>query len=103
NKMTLRTYWAFLLVLSSIVLGGCQTLAPAQKKADFNALYEAGDYRAAADAAVTASTQGMFGQRAKPELLWSLQAGAALTASGDFATSNGVLDAAEEQAKSEDT
>lgn len=101
--MTLRTYWAFLLVLSSIVLGGCQTLAPEQKKADFNVLYEAGDYRAAADAAVIASTQGMFGQRAKPELLWSLQAGAALTASGDFATSNSVLDAAEELAKVEDT
>lgn len=101
--MTLRTCWAFLLVLSSIVLGGCQTLAPAQKKADFNALYEAGDYRAAADAAVNASTQGIFGQRTKPELLWSLQAGAALTASGDFVTSNSVLDAAEELAKAEDT
>lgn len=101
--MTVNASWATLLVLSGLVLSGCQTLAPTQNKADFNALYEAGDYRAAADAAVAASTQGMFGQRATPKLLWSLQAGAALTASGDFATSNSVLDAAEELAKSEDT
>lgn len=80
---------------------GCQTLAPTQKVADFNALYDSGAYQAAADAAL--SNAGGLTTTKEPELLWSLQAGTALTASGQFALSNQVFDAAENLAKAEDT
>ncbi len=89
------------LVACFALAGGCQTLAPTQKAADFNELYVSGAYQAAADAAL--SSAGGLATTSKPELLWSLQAGTALTASGQFALSNQVFDAAENLAKEEDT
>lgn len=91
-----------LALLAGIALAsGCQTLAPTEKMASFNDLYLSGQYQAAADAALQ-SAGGLVPDKT-PELLWSLQAGTALTASGNFQLSNQVFDAAEEQAKAEDT
>lgn len=91
-----------LALLGGIALAsGCQTLAPTEKMANFNDLYLSGEYQAAADAALQSA--GGLEPDKKPELLWSLQAGTALTASGKFQLSNQVFDAAEEQAKAEDT
>ncbi len=91
-----------LALLAAIALGsGCQTLAPTAKMADFNQLYTAGDYQAAASSALQSA--GGLATDKKPELLWSLQAGTALAASGQFALSNQMFDAAEDLAKEEDT
>jgi len=91
-----------LALLAGVALAsGCQTLAPTEKMASFNDLYRSGEYQAAADAALQSA--GGLATEKTPELLWSLQAGTALTASGQFQLSNQVLDTAEELAKEEDT
>lgn len=89
-------------LLAAIALtSGCQTLAPTEKIADFNQLYASGNYQAAADSALQSA--GGLATEKRAELLWSLQAGTALTASGQFELSNQVFDAAEGLAKDEDT
>ena len=91
-----------LALLAGVALtSGCQTLAPTATMTSFNDLYLSGEYQAAADAALQSA--GGLDTKKNPELLWSLQAGTALTASGQFALSNRVFDAAEELAKEEDT
>lgn len=89
------------LLAGVALISGCQTLAPTATMASFNDLYLSGEYQAAADAALQSA--GGLDTKKNPELLWSLQAGTALTASGQFALSNRVFDAAEELAKEEDT
>ena len=91
----------FALLGAIALVSGCQTLAPTEKMADFNQLYASGNYQAAADSALQSA--GGLSTEKQPELLWSLQAGTALTASGQFALSNQVFDAAEDLAKEEDT
>ncbi|WP_313314025.1 COG3014 family protein [Stutzerimonas nitrititolerans] len=91
----------FVLLGAIALASGCQTLAPTEKMADFNQLYASGNYQAAADSALQSA--GGLSTEKQPELLWSLQAGTALTASGQFALSNQVFDAAEDLAKEEDT
>ncbi len=91
----------FVLLGAIALASGCQTLAPTEKMADFNQLYASGNYQAAADSALQSA--GGLSTEKQPELLWSLQAGTALTASGQFALSNQVFDAAEVLAKEEDT
>lgn len=89
------------LALSALaLLVGCETIAPRETLQNFNTSYQSGDYSTAAQVALERS--GGLQSTGKPELLWSLQAGSALTASGQFATSNQVFDAAEELAKIED-
>ena len=83
----------FVLLGAIALASGCQTLAPTEKMADFNQLYASGNYQAAADSALQSA--GGLSTEKQPELLWSLQAGTALTASGQFALSNQVFDAAE--------
>lgn len=83
-----------------VYLAGCQVLAPSQTMDNFNSFYLEGQYQAAADTALQRA--GGLDDGRKPELLWSLQAGSALTASGQFELSNRVLDNAEELAQQED-
>lgn len=91
---------SLVLLIAPLYLAGCQVLAPGQAMDDFNSLYSQGHYQAAADTALVRA--GGLDDGRKPELLWSLQAGSALTASGQHALSNRVLDNAEELAQQED-
>lgn len=84
-----------------VLLAGCETVAPRETLLNFNASYYGGDYPAAAQAALQEA--GGLDSAGGPELLWSLQAGSALTASGQFILSNQVFDNAEQLAKVEDT
>lgn len=98
HKMPL--YRSLIMLLAPVLLAGCETLAPSQAMNSFNSLYTSGDFPGAAQAALQEA--GGLEDNSKPELLWSLQAGAALTASGQFALSNRVLDNAEALAQQED-
>lgn len=90
------------LALSAIaLLSGCQTLETKSRTPDFENQFSQGSYQAAADTALTAGKIDQDGN--SNSLLWSLQAGASLSANGDFKHSNTVLNGAETLMKKEDT
>lgn len=85
----------------TVFLGGCQSFTHKQSLETFNTQYEAGDYQTAAKSAINAGKIQPDGTSS--DLLWSLQAGSALTANGQFEYSRQVLDSAETLVKDEDT
>ena len=85
---------------AAFVLGGCQTITSKQDHATFDQQYSSGQYQAAADTALTAKAFNAEGESS--DLLWALKSGSALSASGQFDTSNKVFDSAEEMIKEED-
>lgn len=89
------------LVSGLLLLAGCQTLSSKQSLEDFNQHYSQGQYQAAADFALKAG--GIDAEGKGGDLLWSLQAGSALNASGQFDFSTRVFDHAETMMKAEDT
>ncbi len=89
------------LASSLLLLAGCQTLSSKQSLEDFNQHFAQGQYQAAADFALKAG--GIDADGEGGDLLWSLQAGSALGASGQFDYSNKVFDYAETMMKTEDT
>ena len=90
-----------LLGCSLLALGGCQTLTTKQNLDTFNQQFGSGQYTAAAESALDAG--GIDSDGSGGELLWSLQAGSALSASGQFELSTRVFDSAEGMMKLEDT
>jgi hypothetical protein len=84
-----------------LALGGCQTLTSKQSLDSYNQRFAGGHYRAAAEFALESG--GIDPQGKSNDLLWSLQAGVALNASGEFAFSTRVFDQAEQLMKAEDT
>ncbi|MBY4675522.1 COG3014 family protein [Marinobacterium arenosum] len=89
------------LVLSlAVLMAGCQTLETKKHTQSFDQQFASGDYPLAADAALQAGEISAEGE--SDDLLWSLQAGAALTASGRYDFSNKVLDGAETLMKADD-
>ncbi|MFC6671912.1 COG3014 family protein [Marinobacterium aestuariivivens] len=91
-----------LAVFSSVLfISGCQTLSNRQNLATFDEEFAIGQYRVAAENALAAGSIQTDGT--SNDLLWSLHAGTALTASGDYALSASVFDGAEALMKEEDT
>ncbi|PSL13626.1 hypothetical protein CLV44_11134 [Marinobacterium halophilum] len=98
---TRHTLKGLALASGLLLLSGCQTLSSKQSLDDFNQQYGQGNYQAAADFALTSG--GINAEGEGGNLLWSLQAGSALKASGQFAYSTKVFDHAETMMKAEDT
>lgn len=86
---------------SLILLAGCQTVTTKQNLSDFNQEFGSGQYEAAAESALHFG--GIKADGSGGDLLWSLQAGSALSASGQFELSTRVFDSAEEMIQQEDT
>ncbi|WP_417226069.1 COG3014 family protein [Amphritea sp.] len=89
------------LLFSAILLSGCNAIQTKQKSADFDQQFEAGQFQAAADTALSAGEITPDGE--SNSLLWSLQSGSALSAVGQYEFSNKVFDSAELMMKAEDT
>jgi len=83
------------------LVAGCQTLSSQQSLDSFNQHYAQGEYQAAADFALQAGDITPEGD--SDDLLWSLQAGSALSAAGQLDYSTRVFDHAETLMKTEDT
>ncbi len=90
-----------LALSAALLLGGCQTIKTKQSTPDFENQFAQGNYLAAAETAIAAADIDQEGN--SDSLLWSLQAGAALSAQGDYVRSNVILDGAETLMKTEDT
>lgn len=99
--LTLRLKKGVLLGSSLLLLAGCQTVTTKQNLSDFNQQFGSGQYQAAADSALRFG--GIKSDGSGGDLLWSLQAGSALSASGQFELSTRVFDNAEEMIQQEDT
>ncbi|MBP0049419.1 hypothetical protein H9C73_11785 [Marinobacterium sp. AK62] len=89
------------LVFGLGLLAGCQTLSNQQNLNNFNQHIAQGNYQAAADFALKAGDIKPDGS--SEDLLWSLQAGSALSAAGELDLSTRVFDHAESMMKQEDT
>ncbi|MBV0934414.1 COG3014 family protein [Marinobacterium weihaiense] len=90
-----------LIISGAVLLAGCQTLSSKQNLEDFNQQYAQGNYQNAARFALKSG--GIDAEGEGGNLMWSLQAGTALSASGQFDYSNKVFDHAETMMKAEDT
>ncbi|MCO4758000.1 MAG: hypothetical protein KC477_08245 [Oceanospirillaceae bacterium] len=90
-----------LALSAAALLCGCQTLETKNNTPDFENQFSQGSYQAAAETALSAGKIDQDGS--SNSLLWSLQAGASLSANGDFKHSNTVFDGAETLMKKEDT
>lgn len=89
-----------LLVSAALLIGGCQAVKTKQHTESFDQQLVGGRY---ADAAQTALKAGSITPQGDSDsLLWSLQAGTALSLKGDYVFSNTVLDKAESRMKLED-
>lgn len=86
---------------SLLMLTGCQTLSSKQHLDSYNQLFASGQYDQAAQLALQSGAINEQGE--SRDLLWSLQAGTALSASGRFAFSTRVFEHAETLMKQEDT
>lgn len=88
------------IALFAVVAAGCQTLENKKHTQSFEQTLQSGNYGSAA--AIAISEGSIKEDGSSKELLWSLQAGAALANAGDYAYSNAVLDNAESFMKIED-
>lgn len=96
SPFTIKSAGVFL----ACVLAGCQTVQTKKQMVNFDQVYQAGQY---STAATIAKNQGSIDKEGtSKDLLWSLQAGAALSDSADYTMSNAVLDGAESFMKIED-
>ena len=84
----------------ALCLAGCASPMRQQDKASFQASLDAGDYHAAEGIATQAGQIGPDGQSAN--VVWSLNAGAAMFDAGDMHQSVAVLDATERLAQRND-
>ena len=89
------------LACGMLTLAGCQTLSSKANLDSYNQQFANGQYREAADFALKSG--GINEEGESKNLLWSLQAGTALSASGQFEFSTRVFDHAETLMKDEDT
>ncbi|MBU2965974.1 hypothetical protein Q4508_05775 [Amphritea sp. 2_MG-2023] len=90
-----------LLLFTAISLTGCNAIQTKQQATDFEKQFEAGQFQAAADTALSAGDITPDGESSS--LLWSLQSGTALSVAGQYQFSNKVFDSAESMMKAEDT
>jgi len=91
-----------ILILSTAAfLSGCQTLTTKKYSQSFDQQFSSGQFQQASKTAITAGSIDPKGK--SNSLLWSLQAGTALTASEQYLFSNTVLDGAEGLMKVDDT
>jgi hypothetical protein len=91
---------ACFLIFSLSTLIACQSIHTKKENANFEAQFNAGQYGQAASTAINYGKITPQGET--KDLLWSLQAGAALSCVGNHELSNKVLDNAEKFMKIED-
>lgn len=90
------------LIISTAGMTGCNTtLSTKSTLTTFNSEISSGNYQSAAMSAINAGS--IDGTGISKDLLWSLQAGSALTASGEFQKAFTIFDFAETLMKTEDT
>ncbi|MFQ6371247.1 COG3014 family protein [Shewanella sp. YIC-542] len=89
------------LALATTLLSGCAGMMHQKDANTFDGALHAGDYQAASQFALTESG---YDEKTKDidDLLWGIEAGAALNYAGRYALSTQVLDAAENAMKDED-
>jgi len=90
-----------LIIATIALLSGCQTLATKKHSQSFEQQFSNGQFKQASETALLAGSIDPQGK--SNSLLWSLQAGTALTASDQYLFSNSVLDGAEALMKADDT
>jgi hypothetical protein len=95
-----RKFWLATTVMSALVVQGCAGGVSRRDTANYDGLLAQGDYPRAALFAVDAGRIGADG--ASNNLLWSLDAGAAMVYAGDAAHTIPVLDHAEDMMKRRD-